>query len=99
VRKHTLVDYRRYVWLYTGRLSQRLVSVAKFNAERGLTLRDDENVGSHRNVFQAKFQKRKIRCFWWPVLQQYHKWLIIVNYHVASWSVVTLGLQMLRHKY
>jgi len=61
-----------------------LFFVVKFIAERGLTFRDEENVGSPRNFFQAKFQKQKIRCFWWPVLQQFHKSLIIVNYHVAS---------------
>jgi len=46
--------------------------------------RDAENVGSPRNVFQAKFQKKEMQCFWRPVLQQLHKSLIIVNYHVAS---------------
>jgi len=64
--------------------SAAFVSVVKFIAERGLTFRDDENVGSPRNVFHAKFQKKEIRCFWWPVLQQFHKLPIIVNYHVAS---------------
>jgi len=67
---------------YWKSLLQRLVSVLKFNAERGLTFRDDENGGSPRNFLQAKFQKQKARCFWWPVLQ--HKSLIIVNYHVSS---------------
>jgi len=43
-------------------------SVVKFIAERGLASRDDENVGSPRNVFHEKFQKKEIRCFWWPVL-------------------------------
>jgi len=46
---------------------QRLVSVVKFIAERGLALRDDENVGSSRkfvflnlkNFFQEKFQKNE----------------------------------------
>ena len=59
---------------------QRLVSVVKFVAEQGLAFRDDENVGSPRNFFQAKFQKKKMRG---PVLQQFHKSLITVNYHVA----------------
>jgi len=45
-------------------LLQRLVSVVKFIAERGLAFRDDENVGSSRNSFQAKFQKKDMRCFW-----------------------------------
>jgi len=44
-----------------------LVSVVKFIAERGLALRDDENVGSSRkfvflnlkNFFQEKFQKNE----------------------------------------
>jgi len=50
-----------------------------------IDVRDDENVGSPRNVFQAKLKKKtKIRCFSWPVLQQFHKSLIIVKYHVAS---------------
>jgi len=40
-------------------LLQRLVFVVKFIAERGLVFRGDENFGSPRNVFQAKFQKRK----------------------------------------
>jgi len=40
-------------------LLQRLVSAVKFIAERGLTFRDDENVGSHRNFFKAKFKNRK----------------------------------------
>jgi len=35
---------------------QRLVSVNKFIAERGLALRGDDNVGAPRNVFQKKFQ-------------------------------------------
>ena len=71
---------------------QHLVSVVKFVAERGLTFRDDENVGSPRNFFQAKFQKKETRCFWWLVLQQLNKSLITVNYHVASQSFVTLEL-------
>jgi len=70
---------------YWKSLLQRLLSVVKFITERGLTFRDDENVGSPRNFFQAKFQKKKVRCFWWPILQQFHKSLIIiVNYNVAS---------------
>jgi len=32
---------------------------------------------------------QKLFCFWWPVLQQFHKSLIIVKYHVASESFVT----------
>jgi len=36
---------------------QRLVSVAKFTAERGLMFRDDENAGSPKNFFQKFFQK------------------------------------------
>jgi len=50
-----------------------LVSVVKFIAERGVALRDDENVGLSRKFFQ-KFSKlflNKIskkdamqRCFW-----------------------------------
>jgi len=39
-------------------------SVVKFIAERVLAFRDDENVGSQRNVFQATFQKKEMRCFW-----------------------------------
>jgi len=35
---------------------QRLVSVAKFIAERGLAFRDDENVGLSRK-FSKKFSK------------------------------------------
>jgi len=35
---------------------QRLVSVVKFIAERGLAFRDDENVGSSRKLFQKNFQ-------------------------------------------
>jgi len=35
-----------------------LVSVVKFIAERGLTFRDDENVGLPRNFFQAKFSEK-----------------------------------------
>jgi len=46
--------------------------IVKFIAERGLTLRV-ENVGSLRNLLQAKCQKKKTRCFWWPILQQLHK--------------------------
>ena len=42
---------------------QRLVSVVKFIAERGLAFRDDENVVSPRNFFQPNFQKNEIRCF------------------------------------
>ena len=38
---------------------QGLVSVVKFIAERGLTFRDDENVGSHRNFFKTNFKNRK----------------------------------------
>jgi len=46
---------------------QRLVSVAKFTAERGLMFRDDENVGSPKNFFQKFFQnffqaKLRKRC-------------------------------------
>jgi len=63
---------------YWKSLLQRLISVVKFIAERGLTFRDDWNVGSPRNFFQAKFQKKKIRCFWWPILQHFHKSLNIV---------------------
>jgi len=33
-----------------------------------------------------------MRCFWWPVLQQFHKSLIIVKYHVATHGFVTLEL-------
>jgi len=72
---------------------QRLVSVVKFIAERGLRFKDDENAGSPRNVFHKYFQnffqanKKKMRCFWWPVLQQFHKSLTIVKYHVASKGV------------
>jgi len=64
--------------------SAKLASVVKFIAERGLTFRDDENVGSPRKFFQTKFQQKEIRCFWRPDLQQFHKSLIIVNYYVAS---------------
>jgi len=39
-------------------------SVVKFIAGRGLAFRDDENVGSPRNLFHAKFQEKEIRCFW-----------------------------------
>jgi len=35
---------------------QRVVSVIKFIAERGLAFRDDENVGSPRNFFQKIFK-------------------------------------------
>jgi len=35
---------------------QRLVSVIKFIAERGLAFRDDENVGSPRSFFQKIFK-------------------------------------------
>jgi len=50
---------------------QRLVSVTKFIAERGLAFRDDENVGSPRKIFQKNFQnffqanieKKKMRYF------------------------------------
>jgi len=49
---------------------QRLVSVVKFIAERGRTFRDDENVGSGWTIW-----KKEIRCFWWLVLQQFHKLL------------------------
>jgi len=39
-----------------GSLPQRLVSVMKFAADRGLAFRgDDENVGSPRNLFQKNF--------------------------------------------
>ena len=80
------------IYCLTCRLTWRLVSVVKFIAEPGLTFRDDENVGSPRNFFQAKFQKKETRRFWWLVLQQFHKSLIIVNYHVVSQSFVTLEL-------
>ena len=43
---------------YWKSLLQRLVSVVKFIAERGLTFRDDENVGLPRNFFQAKFSEK-----------------------------------------
>jgi len=69
---------------YSKSLLQSVVSVVKFIAERGLTFRHDENVGSPRKFFQTKFQKKKIRCLWWSDLQQFHKSLIIANYHVAS---------------
>jgi len=36
----------------------------KFIAERELTFRDNENVGSPRNLIQAKLKKKKIRRFW-----------------------------------
>jgi len=35
---------------------QRLVSIVKFVAERGLAFRNDETVGSPRNFFQIIFQ-------------------------------------------
>jgi len=34
-------------------------SVVKFNAERGLTFRDDQKVGSPRNFLKQIFNKRK----------------------------------------
>jgi len=37
-----------------------LVSVVKFIAERGLAFRDDENIGSPRNFFQAKLKKENM---------------------------------------
>jgi len=40
-------------------LLQRLLFVLKFIAERGLAFRDNENVGSPKKLFQAKFQKGK----------------------------------------
>ena len=71
---------------------QCLVSVVKFIAERGLGFRDDENVGSPRNFFQnnvqkffqTTFKKKWMLCLWCPVLQQFHKSLITVKYHVAT---------------
>jgi len=41
---------------------QRLVSVVKFIAERGLAFRNNENIGSPRNIFPANI-KKKMRCF------------------------------------
>jgi len=69
---------------YWKSLLQCLVSVVKFIAERGLTFRDYENVGSPKNFFQAKFQKKEVRHFWCPALQQFYTSLIIANYHAAS---------------
>jgi len=56
-------------------------SIVKCITERGLTFRDDENVGWPRNFFQAKFQKKKIRCFCWPILQPFHKSRIVIMLH------------------
>jgi len=38
--------------------SAKLASVVKFIAERGLTFRDDENVGSPRKVFSNKISTK-----------------------------------------
>jgi len=69
-------------------------------------LENDENVGLPRNVQYSKkiFKTKKTRCFRWPVLQQFHKSLITVKYHVTSWSFVTVEFKKrdvtrLRHKY
>jgi len=70
---------------------QRLASVMKFIAERGLAFRDDKNIGSPRNLFKAIVQKMKMRCFWWPVLQRFHKSQIIVKYRVVSKNVLQLS--------
>jgi len=66
--------------------------VVKFIAERGLAFRDDENVGLPRKFFQKIFKtyfkqilEKEVAML--PerlVLQQIHKSLIIVKYHVAS---------------
>jgi len=44
--------------------------VVKFIVQRGLAFRDDENIGSPRNIFQKMFQnfvqvkfQKKLRCF------------------------------------
>jgi len=33
-------------------------------------------------TFSSKISKKKMRCFWWPISQQFHKSLIIVKYHL-----------------
>jgi len=71
---------------------QRLASVMKFIAERGLAFRgDDKNIGSPRNFFRAIVQEMKMWCFWWPVLQRFLKSQIIVKYRVASKNVLQLS--------
>jgi len=58
-------------------------------------------------LFVAEPQRRsswqKLTCFWWRVSQQFHKSLIIVKYHVVSYSFVTrvnkCDVTRLHHKY
>jgi len=70
---------------------RRFVSVVKFIAQRGLAFGGDENVGSPRKFFQKIFKtfikeilKKDDTMLLATGLQQFHKSLIIVKYHVVA---------------
>jgi len=75
-------------------LSKNLLLSEDWRLEMMKTLDRPERFSQNfKNFFQANIEKKKMRCFKRLVLQQFHKSLMVVKYHVASKRFVTVELK------